>query len=350
MGRHDQDGQREGGQQGGRQDVAEPHGGGKRKSGQHKEMRRRKSNTFRMDNRPDFEDLPKDRCTLTMLTGPTPGVIKTITTGELTIGRDEDLSWPIEDRGVSGEHSRIGFFAGFFEITDLDSTNGTYVNGRKLSGPHRLRDGDKIQLGEHTLLRCSLQDETEQQASRRMYEAAVKDPLTGIFNRGHLEAVLVAEYAYAQRHKSPLSVIFVDLDHFTKVNNTHGHQAGDAVIRAAAQAMFNAIRTEDLVARYGGEEFVLLARGIDLNGSLAMAERVRVIIERMKVQTQGKELSITASFGVACFEAATPFESVEQLVAAADRAVYRAKAEGRNCVSAALETHSDSWRAPDSSS
>ncbi len=308
---------------------------------------RRKSNTFRMEGGQDFENLPKDRCTLTMLTGPTPGLVKTLTSGDLTIGRDEDLSWPIDDRGVSGRHSRIAFIRGQFELSDMGSTNGTYVNGSRLVNPVAVRDGDKIQLGEHTLLRVALQDVTEQQATRKMYEAAVKDPLTGIFNRGHLEAVLVAEFAYAARHKSPLSIIFVDLDHFTRVNNTYGHQAGDAVIRAAAQAMQRTIRTEDLVARYGGEEFVMLARGIDLNGSLAMAERVRQIIEGMATTFHGKVLDITASLGVSCFEAATPFESVEELVAAADRAVYRAKSEGRNCVCAALEAQPDSWRAKD---
>lgn len=308
--------------------------------------KRRLSKTFRMDNGPNFEELPKDRCTLTMLTGPTPGVIKTLTAGELTIGRDEDLSWLVEDRGVSGRHARIGHQHGWFELADLSSTNGTYVNGRRLHEPHRLRDGDKIQLGEHTLIRVSLQDATEQHASRTMYEAAVKDPLTGIYNRGHLEAVLVSEFAYAARHKTPLSVIFVDLDHFTRVNNEHGHQAGDAVLQAVALAMKNAIRAEDMVARYGGEEFVMLARGIDLNGSLVMAERARRIVEAMSTPLDDQSLAVTASFGVACFEAATPFESVQHLIAAADRAVYRAKAEGRNRVVGAIDAASDSWRAP----
>jgi diguanylate cyclase (GGDEF)-like protein len=311
-------------------------------------FKRRMSSTHRMNQRPEFEELPKDRCMLTMLTGPTPGFIKTLMSGELVIGRDEDLPWPIEDRGVSGRHARIAFRDGAYVIADLDSTNGTYVNGRRIAGTHRLHDGDRLQLGENTLIRISLQDETEQQAARRMYEAAVRDPLTGLYNRGHLEATLESEFAFAQRHKTPLSVVFVDLDHFTEVNNRHGHQAGDAILRAAAHTMANAIRTEDLVARYGGEEFVILARGIDLNGALVMAERVRRVLELMVLPYRSKELRVTASFGVACFEAATPFETVERLVAAADRAVYRAKAEGRNRVNAALDDSADSWRAPDS--
>ncbi len=299
--------------------------------------KRRKSKTLRIDIQPDAAERPKDCCTLTMLTGPTPGTVKTLTSGELVIGRDDELPWPIEDRGVSSRHARIVYQSGGFEISDLDSTNGTYVNGRRVLHGHRLHDGDRIQLGEQTLIRVALHDETEQQAARRIYEAAVNDPLTGVFNRGHLEASLNVEFAYAIRHRTPLSLLFIDLDHFTAVNNTWGHQAGDAVLHAVAQAVKDAVRTEDLVARYGGEEFVLLARGIDLNGALVMAERVRRIVEQLQVAFEGQLITITTSIGVACLEAATPFGEVRELVAAADRALYRAKHEGRNRIVAALD-------------
>lgn len=307
-------------------------------------MKRRMSNTHRVEERPDFETLPKDRCTLTMLTGARPGAIYTLGPGELILGRDEELSWRIEDRAVSSHHARLSGVDGRFQIEDLDSTNGTYVNGERVQR-RELRDGDRIQLGEHTLLRVALQDATEHEAAQRMYEAAVLDPLTGVYNRGHLEAVLTAEFAFAQRHKTPLSVIFADLDHFTDVNNTYGHQAGDAVLQDVAQAIRQAVRTEDLVARYGGEEFVLVARGIDLNGAIAMAERIRRKVEGVTVPLDDTLLSVTASFGVACFEAATPYDTREQLVAAADRAVYRAKAEGRNRVCDSSDVAPDSWRA-----
>jgi two-component system, cell cycle response regulator len=289
------------------------------------------SNTHRVETPPDFAALPKDRCTLTMLTGSRPGALFTLGSGEMILGRDEELIWRIDDRAVSSRHAKIHRQDGRFVLEDLGSTNGTYVNGEAISR-RELRDGDRIQLGEHTLLRVSLQDATEHEAAQRMYEAAVLDPLTGIYNRGHLEAVLVAEFAYAQRHKTALSVIFVDLDHFTAINNRYGHQVGDAVLQDVAQAIRHAIRAEDLVARYGGEEFVLVARGIDLNGALAMAERIRRIIEGVTVPFEETLLRVTASFGVACFEAATPYTSRQELLAAADRAVYRAKASGRNRV------------------
>lgn len=307
-----------------------------------KSQKRRQSDTHRIDERPELEALPKDRCTLTMLTGPQPGAIHTVGNADVTLGRDDELSWRIDDRGVSGTHARIYVDGQSFFIEDLDSTNGTFINGRRIMR-HELRDGDRIQLGEHTLIRVSLQDATEHEAARRMYQAAVLDPLTGVYNRGHLEAVLVAEFAFAQRHKSPLAVVFIDLDHFTQVNNTYGHQAGDAVLRMTAQAIRHAVRTEDLVARYGGEEFVLLSRGIDLNGAVVMAERVRRTVESVKVTFHGQSIRVTASLGVACREAATPFETQEELLSAADRAVYRAKAEGRNCVREA-ETSGHSWK------
>ncbi len=304
---------------------------------------RRQSNTHRVERPQDVKELPRDRCTLTVLTGAAPGTVFTVDR-RLVLGRDEGLTSRIDDRGVSGQHACIYREAGHFWLADLDSTNGTYVQGQRLSEPYMLRDGDRIELGERTLIRASLQDAREQAASRKMYEAAVLDPLTGVYNRGHLETILVSEFAFAVRHRTPLSVVFVDLDHFTQVNNTFGHQAGDAVLRAVAQTVKNTIRTEDLIARYGGEEFVLVARGIDLNGSIAMADRIRMTVESAPVVVGGHAVTVTASFGVAAYEAATPYGTVQELVAAADRAVYRAKAEGRNRVCEAFDRVADSWR------
>jgi diguanylate cyclase (GGDEF)-like protein len=292
--------------------------------------------------------LPKDRCTLTMLTGPTPGAIQSLSSaqGEIVLGRDESLPARIADRGISGEHARIVFVAGVFAIEDLDSTNGTYVNGARLTSSVQLFDGDRIQLGENTLIRVSLQDATEQEAAQRMYHAAVYDPLTQVFNRGHLDAMLVSEFAYAVRHSFPLSILFIDLDHFTEVNNAYGHQAGDAVLAATAAAIRSSVRIEDLVARYGGEELVVVARSIDSPGAQIIAERVRRKIEAGTVSFQGTAIRVTASVGVATHDPTTPYDNVAQLVAAADRAVYLAKAEGRNRVCTAMEKAPSSWRAP----
>jgi diguanylate cyclase (GGDEF)-like protein len=291
-----------------------------------------------MDQRPDYVPLPKDRCTLTMLTGPDPGALHTVGPGHVILGRDEALPFRILDRGVSGCHARIYCHAGVFWIEDLESTNGTHVNGKRVGSAQRLCDGDRIQLGENTLLRVALQDVTEHEATRRIHQAALLDPLTGVYNRGHLEAVMVAEYAFASRHRTPLALAFIDIDHFGAINNRWGHPVGDAVLRCVAQTIRHSLRLEDFVARYGGEEFVVVARGIDMNGALAMAERVRRNIASCEVAVGETVVSMTASLGVAAFEAATPYAAIDLLIAAADRAVYCAKALGRNRVCQAAGT------------
>ncbi len=128
-------------------------------------------------------------------------------------------------------------------------------------------------------------------------------------------------------------MLFIDFDHFTQVNNTYGHQAGDAVLRNAARTIQEVIRTEDLVARYGGEELVLVARGISLEHTLILAERVRRTVAGCGVPWNDVAIAVTVSIGVATYDQQrSPYSSSDQLVAAADRAVYRAKREGRDRV------------------
>ncbi len=270
-----------------------------------------------------------------MLCGPTPGSVHQLGHGELVLGRDDHLPYRIDDVAVSGRHARLYCEGGDFFLDDLDSTNGTFVEGVRIAEPKQLQEGDRIQLGLNTLFRVDLQDATEQEAAKRLYEAAVRDPLTGVYNRGHFETQLVSEFAFAARHQTALSILFIDFDHFTQVNNTYGHQAGDAVLRNAARTIQEVVRTEDLVARYGGEEFVLVARGISLEHTLVLAERVRSTVARCLVPWDDVAIAVTVSIGVATYDhQRAPYGNPEQLVAAADRAVYRAKHEGRDRVCA----------------
>jgi len=288
-----------------------------------------------MQTQPELASAPRDRCTLTMLSGPSPGSVHHLGRGELILGRDDDLPYRIDDIAVSGRHARLFCKAGEFFLEDLGSTNGTFVEGSRIRGTHRLNDGDRVQLGVNTLFRVALQDATEQEAARRLYDAAVRDPLTGVYNRGHFETLIVSEFAFAARHKTPLSVLFIDFDHFSEVNNTHGHQAGDEVLRTETRVISEAIRTEDLLARYGGEEFVLVARGIALEHALILGERVRSTVARCIVPWEDVAIGVTVSIGVASYHhQRSPYASPEQLVAAADRAVYRAKNAGRDRVCA----------------
>jgi diguanylate cyclase (GGDEF)-like protein len=287
--------------------------------------------TFRVDEHPDFKALPRDRCTLTMLQGPSPGAVQPVVGDDLVLGRDEELPGRIDDRGMSRRHARIFRLLGEWVIEDLASTNGSFVNGQKLGkGPVRLADGDRIQLGETTVLRVSLQDAHEQEVAKKTYESTVRDPLTGAFNRRHFEERFQAEHAFARRHASPLTVIFVDLDHFKKLNDTHGHQAGDAALQQAVAAMQRTVRVEDLVGRYGGEEFVVLCRALDRDGAAVLCERLRAAIEALEVQHEGHTIRITASLGRATQSPQRDYPHAEELLAAADRAVYAAKQSGRN--------------------
>lgn len=278
----------------------------------------------------------RDRCTLVILAGPTPGRMITIEGNEAVLGRGRSVSARIDDGGLSRQHARIFQSGEGWFVEDLGSTNGTYVAGQPVTKSVQVKDGDRIQIGQSTLLRVTLQDEQEQKQSKTLYESTVRDPLTGVHNRRHLDNQLAAEFAYAVRHGAPLSVMLLDVDHFKAVNDDHGHPAGDAVLRALAETLTGLVRTEDVVARYGGEEFAVITRGISGANALMLAERIRRRIEAMSVQVGGgKTLKITISIGIATNHGNVPFEGPLPLLKACDEALYRAKEAGRNrCIHA----------------
>ena len=137
------------------------------------------------------------------------------------------------------------------------------------------------------------------------------------------------EWARIQRHGGSLGFIMADIDHFKQINDVHGHSAGDRVLCAAAQAIMSQCRESDTPARYGGEEFAILCPDSDAEGSGRLAERCRAMIEKTRVQLDGCEVGVTASFGVTDSAAA---KSVDEVIEAADNALYEAKRGGRNRV------------------
>ncbi|MEQ1439121.1 diguanylate cyclase [Fontimonas sp. SYSU GA230001] len=161
------------------------------------------------------------------------------------------------------------------------------------------------------------------------------DPLTGAVNRNSLLARLREQHAAAQRGIETSCVAMVDLDRFKRVNDTHGHAAGDCVLAAAARCLMENVRPYDVVYRYGGEEFLIAMRHAGVADAAAVLERVRARLAATAIDIGDKTVRITASFGVAALD---PAVSVETAIARADEAMYAAKSAGRNTVRA--------WQAP----
>jgi two-component system cell cycle response regulator len=167
----------------------------------------------------------------------------------------------------------------------------------------------------------------------RLEQLAQTDPLTQLLNRRALTERITAEMERALRYDSTMALLMIDLDHFKRVNDTYGHLVGDDVLRDVGQLLSDTIRTSDIVARYGGEEFLVLLPETDDAGAESFAERIRFAVEQHLFASVSlpEPLHLTASVGVAVYPAAR-IESVEDLFARADAALYRAKADGRNRV------------------
>jgi len=164
----------------------------------------------------------------------------------------------------------------------------------------------------------------------RLRRAGMTDGLTGVHNRRYFDHRSLIEFSQAVRHRYPLACLFLDLDHFKAVNDRHGHQAGDEVLRQVGGLILRSLRTGDLAARYGGEEFIVLLPRTDLAGAREVAERIRQMVQDSPFVTpDGDTLEATLSCGLAMLEA-TPEATLARLLGDADRALYRAKREGRN--------------------
>jgi two-component system, cell cycle response regulator len=161
--------------------------------------------------------------------------------------------------------------------------------------------------------------------------AAHTDALTRIYNKGYLLEALDAEFKRAKALHTDFSVLFFDLDHFKKVNDTHGHDAGDYVLKEFANIIRTGyLRPKDIFARYGGEEFCVLLANTNGKAALSQAEKMRAAVESHAFIYEGKRLPITTSMGVA--ELSSGIESAQTLLKAADKALYAAKQSGRNRV------------------
>jgi diguanylate cyclase (GGDEF)-like protein len=168
------------------------------------------------------------------------------------------------------------------------------------------------------------------QAQEQLRHDATHDRLTGLWNRGMIVDELERELTRAKREKHPLTIMIGDVDHFKSINDTYGHAAGDEVLKETARRMSSVRRSYDSIGRYGGEEFLLILPGCDLQQAAPIAERVRAMVAAEPVPIGSVKWPVTVSIGIASRTDTLPDGTA--LIAAADEALYRAKAKGRNRV------------------
>jgi diguanylate cyclase (GGDEF)-like protein len=243
------------------------------------------------------------------------------------VGRAPEVDLPIDDVAVSRRHARFEKGQHGFTIEDLESTNGVFVNGVRVSR-QALRDGDRIQVGTTTILKFCFQDELEASFQKKLYDSATRVSLTGLYNRRFFLDTLEVDFSYAQRNGTALSLLLLDLDHFKPINDSLGHLAGDCVLKETASIIQGGLRAEDIGARYGGEEFGVLLRYTDGEHAFAIAERIRREIEEHRFHYERHEIRVTTSIGLATFE--RRYGSWQQMIEVADGHLYRAKQQGRN--------------------
>jgi len=281
-----------------------------------------------------MEDATKAPPCLVMLEGPAGYVGKQwpIDRNDMIIGRSMTSGVFVDDRSVSRSHAKLSLAGGDVFIVDLESSNRTVVNDDALPPlvPIKLNNNDQIKTG-NVLFKYLERGSVEAHALEQLQTKSEKDPLTGIFNKGALQVKGAESFKRAKLLKVPMSIAVFDIDHFKKINDTHGHAVGDYVLREMASVIgTRLIRGDDYFARYGGEEFVVLLFGSNLQQAIEIGERLRATIEGHPFQTNGARIPVTISVGVATKEA--EMTTWEEMFGKADDALYISKRNGRNRV------------------
>jgi diguanylate cyclase (GGDEF)-like protein len=273
----------------------------------------------------------QDAC-LIIIRGNPQGHRFFLTQEEMVIGRDPAAEISLAEPSISRRHAKVIKRDGKVMLSDLGSSNGSFVNDKKVNPNDTvvLAKEDMIRLG-NFILKFLPAGELEILFYGSLGSAAHTDPLTKIYNKGYLLQAIEAEFKRARALHTDLSVLFFDLDHFKKVNDTFGHAAGDYVLKEFANLVRSTyIRPKDIFARYGGEEFVILLSNTNSKNAAEIAERIRSSIEAHNFVFEGKRMAVTSSMGVSQLLPSTP--DPQALLAAADKALYAAKGSGRNRV------------------
>ncbi len=266
---------------------------------------------------------------LVVIAGTRLGYRTLLSEEPLEIGRGSACGLVLDVDSVSRQHARIEWQGSCHRVVDLGSTNGTYVNELRVS-EHVLQDADRLQIGK-VLLKYIGGNNIEGAYHEEIQRLMRFDGLTGVHNKSHFEETFKNAHWAARAQSLPLSLILFDLDRFKVINDTHGHTAGDAVLRQVAYIVAGQMSQNELFARVGGEEFGVLCPGSSFAQARALAERMRAAVAEAQCTFDNVHIPVTISLGVAERDPGGA-ESAEALFERADSQLYAAKAAGRNCV------------------
>lgn len=289
----------------------------------------------------DSEILRRDlKPALVFLSGELIAVPIPLEREEVILGRALEADVRVNDTLASRQHARItaapteSRVAMEYVLHDLDSRNGTFLNGRRIRR-EKLENGDKITVGD-TILRFDLLDEIDREYQRQIHRLISHDDLTGLLSSRSFFSELRREAGRAKAENRPFCVLMMDGDNFKGVNDTFGHLTGSKTIEEIGFSIMTNLRSGDAAARFGGDEFAAFLLDAELAQGIVAAERIRQTVENypFSIVSKGSKDThrITVSIGVASFpdDSSDPIELVEM----ADSALYRAKREGRNRVAA----------------
>jgi diguanylate cyclase (GGDEF)-like protein len=261
------------------------------------------------------------------------GEIIPLPPGGLELGREPGNTLCLPEPEVSRRHARLQIASDqeSVELWDLGSTNGVYVNGRRVPaelGPVNLLAEDVVRVGRHAF-KLKHMDGLERRYHQDMVARTTLDPLTGVGNRATVLHQLASHVELARRHQRPLAVILADLDWFKQVNDTHGHRTGDRVLETFGALLMRRLRGSDPVGRLGGDEFLIVLPETSAALAMTAAEGLRrALAEHPLTMENGQTLQLTCSLGVAELKADDLDSGA--LLARADAALYGAKAGGRD--------------------
>jgi diguanylate cyclase (GGDEF)-like protein len=246
---------------------------------------------------------------------------------ETSIGRGAENTIVLDMDNVSRQHARVLNKKDGFYIEDLNSTNGTYVNDIEIKY-ERLRNGDLLKIG-GAILKFLQGGNIESLFHEEIYRMTIVDGLTQVHNKRYFMEFIDREMARCARYERPLSLLLFDIDHFKKINDVHGHLAGDFILKKLGEMVSKHIRKEEAFARYGGEEFAILMPETNGERARIFGEKIRRMVESTPYEYEDRAIEVTVSIGITEMG---KHRDPTSFIKAADENLYKAKAAGRNRV------------------